>query len=510
MSPLNNQKLKTENVANCGNLWQNVNRTMITDVDHESKYGRKRTTIPNTSKLMLHEVTSQQIRDAIANMDRSMTYVEKVKVSELEDSYKAAETQEAAADEVVPVDDDDETAPSAGAGGGGAKRRRRAAGDQTVSAEDDEEIKKLQAEGFGDLDDLTKEKIPTWDAAKENTARITFDSKRELVEQTLELTKTIFSKTTMSGELKDAILPYRMTSDEDVVLLPFTFDEVFPFSMQSNVTRNLTGVDKENPYLPPGTDFTIRIERADNTSVNLERFNMDNYKEFFKGNTDFDLPDMDDVVIVIRNVFLGFEVLTLPTPSAFPVPGDGVLRYRPDIIHSQQLTLEPNSKTLKKRLMVPPATAAVVAVFTTGEFMSPTYPSKRHATTNLLVPEGLEFMQMTHYTTRCPVKHRVLKDLGTPKAYSTKENQEYHKELVRLNMNDLPMYEWLPHEEGNIPLGFAYMANTIKDQEKEYSDMIVDLTFQVPGQGSNWKLIVFFVTQGLITCNTKTGIWKLD
>ena len=518
----NNQRLENaEKVGNQRAIWQNTNRNYITDRDHELRYGRKRTTIPNTDKLTVDRFTNDYIREGLANLPKKQSFVEKVDKSDLADSYiSGADRQDDSArgnarEAQAEDDDDDETPAKAAKTTVDVSQPEQA---PPPPSTDDATGKQRSGRATADMSSfhamgrdkfiVGKENPPDWGNNK--TARITYDSRNELMRETVNFVNNMLGKPKLKKELEDACLPYRMTSREDVVLVPFSFDETFPFSMQSNVTRNLTGIEKENPFLPPGTEFTVRMERADDMSVFLERFNLYDTTEFFKGNPNQFFPDLDDVQIIVRNVYIGFEVLKLPYPSTFPVPADGILKYRPDIVKCQEFTLEPNSRTMKKKMMVPPETAAIVAVFTTAEFVSPSYPKKRHATSFTPIPEGLEEMVLTHYTSNGPVEHRKLKDLGKGNAYSTKENQEYHRELLRLNMTDVPLHEWLPHEHNNLALGFSYMADTINDQEKQYSDAIMDLTFERPGQATNWKLTVFFVTQGLITCNTKTGIWKVE
>ena len=45
--------------------------------------------------------------------------------------------------------------------------------------------------------------------------------------------------------------------------------------------------------------------------------------------------------------------------------------------------------------------------------------------------------------------------------------------------------------------------------DEEFTDVEAQMDFEDASSLTGWKLVFFFITEGRVTCDTKTGIWKV-
>lgn len=358
------------------------------------------------------------------------------------------------------------------------------------------------------LSNTTQLDAPVWEQTKKNELADELETDAAKKAALYSVTK-LYNKLAplrMSDRLRKMTDSIKASAtDDNTAMFKVGLSGVFPFDLQSNILRNVSGETKPTPYLHPGCSVNLQVHLRDPIQEGLEAYGTDatlmyNFKSPMTG--------QGHVKLTLTEVTLQYESLTLTSDEQLGRLKANVQKFLPDSVLAQHRLLAANTGMDHHSFRLQPKTGVSLLVFTHQDFMLGQQGRP-------VSPRSTFVPKMTELTIRLSNQtglHDILtlKNLGLTKGFMSPSLRDYYYSLIRRGLYDAPFEDWFPPQTAEKGLEQAIVVDltpyNIRDNN---ADLLLDMQYATTSD-TKWVVICYNIFEREVSFVPGTGQWVID
>ena len=309
-------------------------------------------------------------------------------------------------------------------------------------------------------------------------------------------------KKKMSKDLLDSMesLTFDSVTSSKSKLLRFSMDGKWPFFSQSNIMRNLTGVDIPHGYIPPGTKLTVRLYKRTPLDACIERPKIDD-SAYYSDNAATALTGEDVVTFKFVDLMIVYDIITLKQ-SAMDRIRKQTARYFLDIPKIVVQRVAAKTIVTENTVHIPKGAKCLIVTWMKSQQLFHQKSKNKNLSARFHFPRtGIRTTFELANTTGSLFFQEGLQHHGTTSAHASPVCQAYYRELVRKKLYDRSFYHLFPREgNGNDQVAIIDLTHT---DTSETRDLKITTHHTDDLSEDQWFMVICSIQQGSLTLREK-------